>query len=745
MVDVVSIDFHEFLNSKEHRTDQYELIKSATPILRRGQKFRLGITFGRPFVVEEQYDLFLIFNIGSTPVSTKGTQAVLQVKKATTATDNKQWSVGVISSKKNTLVMEVQISAFAPVGGWSFSVFTKDSKSSQGYTEYKYRGVVYILFNPWCPEDGVFLGNDEKRTEYVLNDVGKIYKGTYRTPEILRWEYGQFHKVVLPVIMVLLDRSDLPHADRWDPIRMARAIAALGNGEDDFGLLQGEWANYSGGVSPYAWTGTVPIMKNFVTNGYSTVKFAQCWVFAGSVTTICRALGIPARTITNFQSAHDTNQSLTLDIHSDANGERLDHLNVDSCWNFHCWTDVWMSRPDLPSGYGGWQIIDATPQEPSNGKYLLGPTSVAAVRRGDVGLQYDAIFAYTEVNGDLCYFKFDEKTRNFVLTSINEDYVGRQIVTKKIGPVRSFGHNIDDMEDITVLYKYSDKTEERAALYNAIRLVPRAQAIYRFPLVVKKDVQFRLLSIDSVKFGDGFEVVVNAKNISSEIRTVTGIVSTSTILYTGVTIHQVKKTQINLILQANKEETFKMLVKAEDYQSKLEGHGLLKRYVIANVKETSQVWVEDDSFPVSKPAMNVTVEANNEFLKRRPTFAYSPPPSAHPVPGRPSSAAGGTVPLPTQPAEAPAGETEIKVPGEAVFSFLNPMPIVLTDCTFSIQVVGSGDDPEIIKYRDVQPNEDVTYTYSFSLKEQTTATVICTFASKQLNGITGYKEVMTGK
>lgn len=41
--------------------------------------------------------------------------------------------------------------------------------------------------------------------------------------------------------------------------------------------------------------------------------------------------------------------------------------------------------------------------------------------------------------------------------------------------------------------------------------MPRAQAIYRFPLVVKKDVQFRLLSIDSVKFGDGFEVVVNAK------------------------------------------------------------------------------------------------------------------------------------------------------------------------------------------------------------------------------------------
>ena len=36
-------------------------------------------------------------------------------------------------------------------------------------------------------------------------------------------------------------------------------------------------------------------------------------------------------------------------------------------WNFHCWTEAWMSREDLPKGYGGWQAIDATPQEKSNG------------------------------------------------------------------------------------------------------------------------------------------------------------------------------------------------------------------------------------------------------------------------------------------------------------------------------------------------------------------------------------------
>jgi hypothetical protein len=35
--------------------------------------------------------------------------------------------------------------------------------------------------------------------------------------------------------------------------------------------------------------------------------------------------------------------------------------------NFHVWNDIWMARPDLPKGYGGWQAIDATPQEASDG------------------------------------------------------------------------------------------------------------------------------------------------------------------------------------------------------------------------------------------------------------------------------------------------------------------------------------------------------------------------------------------
>lgn len=49
--------------------------------------------------------------------------------------------------------------------------------------------------------------------------------------------------------------------------------------------------------------------------------------------------------------------------------------------NFHVWNDVWMARPDLPEGYGGWQALDATPQEESYGIYRCGPMSLNAIKQ----------------------------------------------------------------------------------------------------------------------------------------------------------------------------------------------------------------------------------------------------------------------------------------------------------------------------------------------------------------------------
>ena len=85
---------------------------------------------------------------------------------------------------------------------------------------------------------------------------------------------------------------------------------------------------------------------------------------------VCRALGIPCRSVTNYISAHDNDSTCTIDNYFDEDGELI---RRERLWNYHVWNDVWMARPDLPKGHDGWQCIDATPQEMSGGKiFILG-------------------------------------------------------------------------------------------------------------------------------------------------------------------------------------------------------------------------------------------------------------------------------------------------------------------------------------------------------------------------------------
>ena len=43
------------------------------------------------------------------------------------------------------------------------------------------------------------------------------------------------------------------------------------------------------------------------------VRYGQCWVFSGLLTTLMRSIGIPTRSVTNFQSAHDHENNMIID------------------------------------------------------------------------------------------------------------------------------------------------------------------------------------------------------------------------------------------------------------------------------------------------------------------------------------------------------------------------------------------------------------------------------------------------
>ena len=57
------------------------------------------------------------------------------------------------------------------------------------------------------------------------------------------------------------------------------------NSWDEGGVLVGNWTGeYSGGVCPTAWVGSVKILEEYFSTGVP-VKFGQCWVFSGVATT----------------------------------------------------------------------------------------------------------------------------------------------------------------------------------------------------------------------------------------------------------------------------------------------------------------------------------------------------------------------------------------------------------------------------------------------------------------------------
>ena len=195
---------------------------------------------------------------------------------------------------------------------------------------------VVVLFNAWSPDDGVYLKNEDLRREYVLNSSTCLYVGG---KDGTRWNLALYQPNTLKAVLFIFENiSELKFEEKRDPVLVSREMSALINVQDDNGVLCGLWdGNYEDGKSPGFWRGSGAILGQFLQSGGKPVRYGQCWVFSGVLVTIARVLGIPSRSITNFNSAHDTNRNRTIDQYfelQDGNLTKVDYLNAgsDSIW-----------------------------------------------------------------------------------------------------------------------------------------------------------------------------------------------------------------------------------------------------------------------------------------------------------------------------------------------------------------------------------------------------------------------------
>ncbi|KAL3047443.1 hypothetical protein OYC64_021619 [Pagothenia borchgrevinki] len=571
-------------NRTQHHTDLYQ---SDAFIIRRGQNFHMWITLSRPFDPSTD-KLHLDLKTGPLPTVSNGTHVIIPLVEEL---EGNRWEASIVSQDDKRMKLSVNSLPTALIGRYQIIVETHCA-NGQAVSTHDPANDILLLFNPWCEDDTVFMDAEDERQEYVLNDIGKIYYGTMDQIGVRTWDYGQFQDGILAACIFVLEKSGTPPSGWGDPINVVRVVSAMINSPDDLGVVEGDWSgNYSAGTSPTVWSGSVEIMKEYHKNDGKPVKYGQCWVFAGVFTTVLRCLGIPGRTVTNFSSAHDTDVSLTTDVYLDENLEPMELLNADSIWNFHVWNDAWMARPDLPAGNGGWQAVDATPQETSQGTFRCGPASLTAVRNGQVFLKHDIPFVFAEVNSDKIYW---QKNTDGTFSQIYSEkkVVGHFISTKAVGT--------DERMEITHLYKHPEGTEmERIAVETACSYGSKAEA---YTYTKSQDVSVEVtMDGEGPKMGEDAELKITLRNSSSEERKLILHSQVAVMYYTGVHKATVKKDTTDLDLMPNEEKHLEWTMEYKDYKDQLVDQAALMLTLTGRVKETQQVLATQFNFRLRTP------------------------------------------------------------------------------------------------------------------------------------------------
>ncbi|XP_069113244.1 protein-glutamine gamma-glutamyltransferase K-like isoform X2 [Argopecten irradians] len=472
------VDLNIKQNAVNHHTDKYKCISKriyegkeepAALVVRRGQIFTTEMTFDRDYDAKI-HDLQMKFRTGLNPLAPRGTEVIINIDEDGNKINNSSKWQARVASKMPAQTLDIEI--YSPydciVGKWDMHVYTisKDKRGGgKKKLHYKHDEDIFILFNAWCKDDDVYFPEDpdfetdvDPRDEYVLNPSGAIYEsGTW--PKA--WRFGQFEEDILQISLKLVSRY-FDGDTSWkmgNVCDVARGISAMVNANDDRGMIIGRWDNkYDDGTNPYTWVSSPKILWAYRDHG--PVKYGQCWVFAAVTVTVCRALGIPCRPISNYLSAHDVDRTNQVEKIKFSYEDEFRSMSGDSIWNFHVWNEIWTRRRDLQtSEFDGWQIIDATPQEESDGLMQCGPSPQKAVKQGLTYIPSDTAFVFTEVNADIACFE-QTGVNDVRRVKTVENGVGKNMSTKKPDglPLKKGGYEqMLQRLEITSLYKHREQ------------------------------------------------------------------------------------------------------------------------------------------------------------------------------------------------------------------------------------------------------------------------------------------------
>ncbi|XP_016067518.1 PREDICTED: erythrocyte membrane protein band 4.2 isoform X1 [Miniopterus natalensis] len=532
---IKSCDFKAARNNEEHHTKD---ISSKRLIVRRGQPFTIRLHFRAPVhaFLPALKKVALIAQTGEQPTKANRTQATFGISSLG---DREGWSAAVEEREAESWTVSVTTPPDAVIGHYSLLLQVSRRKP-------RLLGQFTLLFNPWIRKDAVFLENEAQRWEYLLNQNGLIYLGTANCIQEEPWDFGQFERDVLDLSLDLLSVDK--QVEEWgNPVHVARILGSLLHALKEKSVLPTPQTQADQeGASVNKRRGSVPVLRQWLTGRGRPVYDCQAWVLAAVACTVLRCLGIPARVITTFASAQGTRGSLLVDEYYTEEGLQNGEGQRGRIWIFQTSTECWMTRPALPQGYGGWQIL--YPSAPKQGGVLKACdlVPVRAVKEGTLGLTPAVADVFTAVNASCVVWKCCEDG-TLALTNSNTKYVGNNISTKGVGS--------DRCEDITQNYKYPEGSLQEKEVLERVQIEKLAHGedndIYPPSFETADPLYLFLETPSSLPLRGDAQVSMTLVNPSDQEKDVQLTVGVQAMYYNGILAAELWREKLSFTLSAN--------------------------------------------------------------------------------------------------------------------------------------------------------------------------------------------------
>ncbi|XP_015413102.1 PREDICTED: erythrocyte membrane protein band 4.2 isoform X4 [Myotis davidii] len=324
---------------------------------------------------------------------------------------------------------------------------------------------------------------------------------------------------------------------------------------------------------------------------------------------VLRGLGIPARVVTTFSSAQGTGGGLLVDEYYTEEGLQNGEGQRGRIWIFQTSTECWMTRPDLPPGYGGWQIL--YPSAPQGGAVLKACdlVPVRAVKEGILGLTPAVADMFASVNAACVVWKCCEDG-TLALTNSNTKYVGSNISTKGVGS--------DRCEDITQNYKYPEGSLQEKEVLERVQKEKlehgEDNSIHPPRLETEDPLYLFLEAPSSLPLRGDAQFSVTLVNPSDQEKAVRLAIGVQAVYYNGVLAAELWREKLLLTLSANLVRRITTSLSFSQFARSPPENSFLRLTAVATHSESSLSCFAQEDIAICRPRLAIEMpEAAEQY------------------------------------------------------------------------------------------------------------------------------------